>query len=55
MTLLRMDNVLVVVDDLKAAVAFFADIGMESRARRPSRDRGSIASSASTAPSAISP
>src|ERR687891_1321419 len=29
MTLLRMDNVLVVVDDLKAAIAFFADIGME--------------------------
>jgi catechol 2,3-dioxygenase-like lactoylglutathione lyase family enzyme len=29
MTVQRMDNVLVVVDDLKAAIAFFADIGME--------------------------
>jgi catechol 2,3-dioxygenase-like lactoylglutathione lyase family enzyme len=29
MTLLRMDNVLIVVDDLDAAIAFFADIGME--------------------------
>jgi catechol 2,3-dioxygenase-like lactoylglutathione lyase family enzyme len=29
MTVKRMDNVLIVVDDLKAAIAFFADIGME--------------------------
>ena len=29
MTLLRMDNVLIVVDDLKAAIAFFAELGME--------------------------
>ena len=29
MTLLRMDNVLLVVDDLKAAVAFFSALGME--------------------------
>ena len=29
MTLLRMDNVLVVVEDLQAAIAFFADMGME--------------------------
>jgi catechol 2,3-dioxygenase-like lactoylglutathione lyase family enzyme len=29
MTIKRMDNVLIVVDDLKAAIAFFADIGME--------------------------
>jgi catechol 2,3-dioxygenase-like lactoylglutathione lyase family enzyme len=29
MTLLRMDNVLLVVDDLKAAIAFFAALGME--------------------------
>jgi catechol 2,3-dioxygenase-like lactoylglutathione lyase family enzyme len=29
MTLLRMDNVLVVVDDLEAAKAFFAELGME--------------------------
>jgi catechol 2,3-dioxygenase-like lactoylglutathione lyase family enzyme len=29
MTLLRMDNVLVVVDDLEAAIAFFVELGME--------------------------
>jgi catechol 2,3-dioxygenase-like lactoylglutathione lyase family enzyme len=29
MTLLRMDNVLLVVDDLEAAVAFFAALGLE--------------------------
>lgn len=27
--LLRMDNVLIVVDDLEAAIAFFAELGME--------------------------
>ena len=29
MTLLRMDNVLLVVDDLESAIAFFAALGME--------------------------
>jgi catechol 2,3-dioxygenase-like lactoylglutathione lyase family enzyme len=29
MTLLRMDNVLIVVDDLKAAIAFFVELGLE--------------------------
>jgi catechol 2,3-dioxygenase-like lactoylglutathione lyase family enzyme len=29
MTLKRMDNVLIVVDDLKAMIAFFAELGME--------------------------
>ena len=29
MTVLRMDNVLLVVDDLEAAKAFFADLGLE--------------------------
>ena len=29
MTLLRMDNVLIVVEDIKAATAFFAELGME--------------------------
>ena len=29
MTIRRMDNVLIVVDDLEAAIAFFADLGME--------------------------
>ena len=38
MTLLRMDNVLIVVDELEAAKAFFLDLGMELRARRRSRD-----------------
>jgi len=29
MTIQRMDNVLIVVDDLEAAIAFFADLGLE--------------------------
>jgi catechol 2,3-dioxygenase-like lactoylglutathione lyase family enzyme len=29
MTIKRMDNVLLVVDDLKAAIAFFAELGLE--------------------------
>ena len=29
MTLLRMDNVLIVVDDMPGAIAFFAELGME--------------------------
>ena len=29
MTVLRMDNVLIVVDDLQATIAFFAELGME--------------------------
>ena len=29
MTIKRMDNVLIVVDDLGAAIAFFAELGME--------------------------
>ena len=29
MTVLRMDNVLIVVDDLEAAKAFFVELGME--------------------------
>jgi catechol 2,3-dioxygenase-like lactoylglutathione lyase family enzyme len=29
MTVLRMDNVLIVVDDLKAAIAFFVELGLE--------------------------
>ena len=33
MTLLRMDNVLIVVNDLEAAIAFFAEIGMEVEGR----------------------
>ena len=33
MTLLRMDNILVVVEDLDAAIAFFAELGMELEGR----------------------
>jgi catechol 2,3-dioxygenase-like lactoylglutathione lyase family enzyme len=33
MTILRMDNVAIVVDDLDAAVAFFAELGMELEGR----------------------
>jgi catechol 2,3-dioxygenase-like lactoylglutathione lyase family enzyme len=33
MTLLRMDNVLVVIDDLDAAIAFFLELGMELEGR----------------------
>ena len=43
MTLLRMDNVLIVVDDLGAAIAFFAALGLEMEGRAtvegPSVDR----------------
>jgi catechol 2,3-dioxygenase-like lactoylglutathione lyase family enzyme len=43
MTLLRMDNVLIVVDDLEAAIAFFAELGLEVEGRAtvegPSVDR----------------
>jgi catechol 2,3-dioxygenase-like lactoylglutathione lyase family enzyme len=43
MTLQRMDNVLIVVDDLEAAKAFFAELGMElegqTRVEGPSVDR----------------
>jgi catechol 2,3-dioxygenase-like lactoylglutathione lyase family enzyme len=33
MTVLRMDNVLLVVDDLEAAMAFFAELGLELEVR----------------------
>lgn len=33
MTLLRMDNVLLVVNDLEAAIAFFTELGMELEGR----------------------
>src|SRR5215469_6243123 len=35
MTIQRMDNVGIVVDDLDAAVAFFTDLGMELEGRMP--------------------
>ena len=49
MTIRRMDNVLIVVDDLEAATAFFAELGMEPRARRSSREIGLTAPSDSRA------
>ncbi|TDD33570.1 VOC family protein [Actinomadura sp. KC06] len=33
MTIRRMDNVLIVVEDLEAAIAFFAELGMEQEGR----------------------
>ena len=35
MTLVRMDNVLLVVEDLEAAIAFFTELGMELEGRMP--------------------
>src|SRR3954469_15357097 len=37
--LLRMDNVLIVVDDLEAAKAFFAELGMELEGETPIEGR----------------
>ena len=39
MTLQRMDNVLIVVDDLEAAKAFFAELGMELEGEAPVEGR----------------
>jgi catechol 2,3-dioxygenase-like lactoylglutathione lyase family enzyme len=39
MTLLRMDNVLIVVDDLKAATAFFIELGLELEGEAPVEGR----------------
>ena len=49
MTIQRMDNVGIVVDDLEAAIAFFVELGMELEGEAPSRDTGWTASSGSTA------
>ena len=49
MTLKRMDNVGVVVDDLAAAVAFFKELGLELEGEAKSRDARWTASSGSTA------
>ena len=35
MTLLRMDNILLVVEDLDGAIAFFTELGMELEGRMP--------------------
>ena len=39
MTLQRMDNVLIVVDDLEAAKAFFAELGMDLEGQMPVEGR----------------
>ncbi|PXY19605.1 VOC family protein [Prauserella muralis] len=39
MTIQRMDNVLIVVDDLDAAIAFFVELGMELEGRAPIEGR----------------
>ena len=39
MTIRRMDNVLIVVDDLEAAKAFFAELGMELEGEAPVEGR----------------
>ena len=48
MTIQRMDNVLIVVDDLEAAKAFFAELGMELEGETTVEGRGWIVSSGST-------
>jgi catechol 2,3-dioxygenase-like lactoylglutathione lyase family enzyme len=40
MTLKRMDNILIVVDDLEAAKAFFFELGMELEGEMPVEGRG---------------
>ncbi len=49
MAIQRLDNVAVVVDDLDAAVAFFAELGMELENRMTIEGGGRSASSGSTA------
>jgi catechol 2,3-dioxygenase-like lactoylglutathione lyase family enzyme len=39
MSIKRMDNVLIVVEDLDAAIAFFVDLGMELEGRMPVEGR----------------
>jgi catechol 2,3-dioxygenase-like lactoylglutathione lyase family enzyme len=41
MTLKRMDNVVIVVDDLEAVKAFFVELGLKLEGRRPSKGRWS--------------
>ena len=48
MTIQRMDNVGIVVDDLDAAVAFFTELGMELEGRMPIEGRWAGMSSGST-------
>ena len=43
MTIRRMDNVLIVADDLEAAKAFFIELGLKSSMRRPCEEMTAIA------------
>ena len=52
--LLRMDNVGIVVEDLKAAIAFFVELGLEPEGETRSRDNGWIALSGSKVSEVIS-
>ena len=54
MTIQRMDNVAIVVDDLDAAVAFFTELGMELEGKRRSKASRRTAPSDSTASGATS-
>jgi catechol 2,3-dioxygenase-like lactoylglutathione lyase family enzyme len=49
MTIQRIDHVSVVVDDLEAAKAFFAELGMELEGEAPIEGPGWTASTRSTA------
>lgn len=52
--LLRMDNVSIVVDDLKAAIAFFTELGLELEGETTVEGQWSTESSDSTVSEAIS-
>jgi catechol 2,3-dioxygenase-like lactoylglutathione lyase family enzyme len=54
MTIKRMDNILIVVDELEAAIAFFAELGLELEGETTVEERAWTASSGSTASEATS-
>ena len=43
MTVKRMDNVGIVVEDIDAAIEFFTDLGLEFQGRAPSKELGQTA------------
>jgi catechol 2,3-dioxygenase-like lactoylglutathione lyase family enzyme len=49
MTIQRMDNIGIVVDDLEAATAFFVELGLELEGEASVEDVGWTAASGSTA------
>ena len=44
MTVKRMDNVGIVVENLEAAIGFFTELGLELEGRAPSKETGQVAS-----------